>query len=171
MATYTFHPPAEAWRDPRALERAELVRDGFVWGAFLFTFLWFFAHRLWLAGFLVLAVVLGLMVGLPAAGVGSGTATLASLLVSGLIGLEANSLRRWTLARRGRPAADVVSGLTFEEAETKALARYIAGRRETEAARGSGDTAPPRRTQAAWRAPGLTESPAVGLFPEAETRR
>jgi hypothetical protein len=118
----------------------------------------------------VLAVVLTVMVGLPAAGVGSGTATLVSLLVSGLIGLEASTLRRWTLARRGRPAADVVSGLTFEEAETKALARYIAGRRSAEEARGDRQPSP-AKPHAAWRAPALTESPAVGLFPEAETRR
>ena len=34
-----------------------LVRDGFSWGAFFFTFLWFFAHRLWLAGLVVLAAM------------------------------------------------------------------------------------------------------------------
>jgi membrane protein implicated in regulation of membrane protease activity len=165
MATYTFHPPAEAWRDPRALERAELVRDGFVWGAFLFTFLWFFAHRLWLAGFLVLAGVLALMIGLPLLGLSPGAASLAGLLVSGLIGLEASSLRRWTLARRGRPAADVVSGASFEEAEAKALARYLAGRREE--ARGERRTEP----RPPGRSPALSESPAIGLFPESEARR
>ena len=49
--TYTLHVPASAEPgDAEALDKAELVRDGFAWGAFLFTFLWFFGHRLWLTG-------------------------------------------------------------------------------------------------------------------------
>ena len=63
MKTYTLHPPREAFPyDADALERAELVKDGFSWGAFLFTFLWFFWHRLWLAGLGVLVAVLALNV-------------------------------------------------------------------------------------------------------------
>src|SRR5688500_18036653 len=109
-ATYTLHVPANAEPgDPEALDKAELVRDGFVWGAFLFTFLWFFWNRLWLAGLGVLAALLALAFVLQGLRVTTGATFLAELLLSFLIGLEANSLKRWTW-RRKKPAVDVVTG-------------------------------------------------------------
>ena len=101
------------------------MKDAFSWGAFFFTFLWFFVHRLWLAGFAVLIVVFafgGLMALLevyPLAG------SIAQLLLQSLIGLEANSLRRWTLARHGRPAVDAVAAADQDESEAKAFARWL----------------------------------------------
>ena len=106
MTTFTLHLARDARPgDPTALDESELVKDAFSWGAFFFTFLWFFYHRLWLAGIGVLVLVVafgGLMAVLdvhPLAG------TIAQLLLQVLIGHEANSLRRWTLTRRGRPNA------------------------------------------------------------------
>src|SRR5918998_1301878 len=123
--TYTLHVPAEAEPgDPEALDEAELVRDGFAWGAFLFTFLWFFRHRLWLAGFAVLIAVVGFAIALQAARVGGFSALLAEVLLAFLIGLEANSLRRWTW-RRKKPAVDVVIATDREEAEAKAFSRWL----------------------------------------------
>ena len=59
MSTFTLHLPRDARPgDPFALDEAEVVKDAFSWGAFFFTFLWFFVHRLWLAGF---GVLLGLI--------------------------------------------------------------------------------------------------------------
>ena len=111
MTTFTLHLARDARPgDPTALDESELVKDAFSWGAFFFTFLWFFYHRLWLAGIGVLVLVVafgGLMAVLdvhPLAG------TIAQLLLQVLIGLEANSLRRWTLTRRGRPMVDAVDG-------------------------------------------------------------
>ena len=110
MPTYTLHLPDEVDPGaPDALDRAKLVPDRFIWAAFAFTALWFFWHRLWLAGLLVLAAEAaawgaGLALGLnPLAG------TLVTLLLSILIGLEASSLRRWTYERRGRPIRDAAS--------------------------------------------------------------
>src|ERR671913_35205 len=61
MKTYTLHLPARAAAgDAEAIERAVLVRDGFSWGAFFFSFLWFFVRRLWLAGLIVLAAIAAL---------------------------------------------------------------------------------------------------------------
>jgi hypothetical protein len=40
MNTFTLHLPADAAPgDAEALDDAELVKDGFSWGAFVFTFL------------------------------------------------------------------------------------------------------------------------------------
>ena len=102
MATFTLHLPRHARPgDPAALERAEVVKDGFSWGAFAFTALWFFFHRLWIAGLLVLVAVVGLNLLLSFLDIHALAAFFAQVLLSCLIGLEANSLRRWTLARNG----------------------------------------------------------------------
>jgi Protein of unknown function (DUF2628) len=160
--TYTLHVPAGAEPgDAEALEDAELVRDGFSWGAFLFTFLWFFWNRLWLAGIGVLIAIIGLPVALQALHVDPGAAVLAEVLLSLLIGLEANSLRRWTLRRR-KPAVDVVTASDLEEAEAKAFSRWLEN---------AGDKPRPRVSASfpasAYRRP----EPVIGLFPETERPR
>ncbi len=164
MNTYTLHLPTEARPGDRdALDRAEVVKDGFSWGAFFFSVLWFFYNRLWLAGLGVLAVMVAFGAGLAALGVRTGPAFVAELLLSILIGLEANSLKRWTYARRGRPVVDVVTAGDREEAEVKAFGRWL----------GRGDAfrpAAPARPGApgtAYRGP----EPVIGLFPDPETRR
>ena len=162
VGTYTLHVPASAEPgDPEALEDAELVKDGFAWGAFLFTFLWFFWNRLWLAGLAVLVAVVGLPFALQALRVGTGAAFLAELLLSILIGLEANSLRRWTLRRR-KPAVDVVTASDLEEAEAKAFSRWL-----------ENTSGPPlQRVSASFPAPLYrSPEPVIGLFPDTERPR
>jgi hypothetical protein len=157
-----MHLPADAEPgDASALEDAELVKDGFVWGAFFFTFLWFFWNRLWIAGLIVLAAIVGLASLLQALRVHTAPAFVAEILLAILIGLEANSLRRWTLRRR-KPAVDVVTASDRKEAEVKAFARWLA----------SADRRPafsPARPAAA--APYRRAEPVIGLFPDAERPR
>src|SRR5690242_14388211 len=108
MTTFTLHLPRDARPgDPAALEEAELVKDTFSWGAFFFTFLWFFFHRLWLAGLSVLVLVFAFGGLMEVLNVHEAAGAAAGLLLQVLIGFEANSLRRWTLARRGLVLADV----------------------------------------------------------------
>ena len=160
-ASYTLHLPAGAEPgDAEALEQAALVRDGFAWGAFLFTFLWFFANRLWLAGVGVLIAVIGLPIALRALGVGDSSAFIAEVLLSLLIGLEANNLKRWTW-RRKKPAVDVVTAADRHEAETKAFARWLESPGERRPLRAPG-------TGAAFYGRG---EPVIGLFPEVERPR
>ena len=126
MKTYTLHLPAAATRgDPLALERAALVPDGFSWGAFAFSVLWFVRHRLWLAGLLVALLLAALVFGGRAIGLSPGAGFLVLVLASILIGLEASSLRRWTYARNGRPARDAVIADSIDAAEAKAFARWL----------------------------------------------
>jgi hypothetical protein len=164
MKTYTLHLPADAHPgDAEALEGAVLVKDGFVWPAFLFTALWFFFKRLWLAGLLVLLAVMGLSAATFALGVAPGAAFMAELLLALLIGLEASSLQRRTLARRGKPAAVIVTAGSRDEAETKACAAWLEGQgaARSPAEGPGGGVLPPFRA---------AES-IIGLFPEAERRR
>ena len=166
MITYTLHLPPDAQvGDPEALERAELVKDGFAWGAFFFTFLWFFYHRLWLAGLGVLLGLVALAVLFEVLDVPPFQATLAQILVQSLIALEASSLRRWTLRRHGRPAVDVVTASDRDEAAMKAFARWI------------GAPVPSRMPTRSVGAPAVAAAPyggsvpVIGLFPDAEGRR
>jgi Protein of unknown function (DUF2628) len=162
MTTYTLHLPRDARPgDPTALDESELVKDAFSWGAFFFTFLWFFVHRLWLAGFAVLVGLIAFGGILRLLGVAPFAAGVAHLLVLLLIGLEANTLRRWTYARHGRPAVDVVTAAGSDEAEAKAFGRWL---QQPETPR------PPSRISGpAGGRPGDRRPDAViGLFPDAE---
>jgi hypothetical protein len=162
MTTFTLHLPGDARPgDPGALEEAELVKDAFSWGAFFFTFLWFFVHRLWLAGLSILVLVVAFGVILELLDVHSAARTVAMLLLQTLIGLEANSLRRWTLARRGLSTMDVVTAADRDEAESKAFARWL-------------DAKPvplPRPAPAPALSTPRRSEPVIGLFPDAERPR
>lgn len=162
MRTYTLHVPEGAPRgDARALEQAHIVRDGFSWGAFAFTVLWFVRHRLWLAALLVLVGLAALGFAGRALGLSPFAALVAVGLASLLIGMEASSLRRWTYGRRGKPARDAVIAGSQEEAELKAAARWL----DAEAA--PGVTAP----VASRPAPRRGDDAVIGLFPASEGGR
>ncbi|KAB7784500.1 DUF2628 domain-containing protein [Methylorubrum populi] len=162
MRTYTLHVPEGAPRgDTRALEQAHIVRDGFSWGAFAFTVLWFVRHRLWLAALLVLVGLAALGFAGRALGLSPFAALVAVGLASLLIGMEASSLRRWTYGRRGKPARDAVIAGSQEEAELKAAARWL----DAEAA--PGVAAP----VASRPAPRRGDDAVIGLFPASEGGR
>jgi hypothetical protein len=164
MATYSLHLPRDARPgDLSALEDAELVKDAFSWSAFFFTFLWFFVHRLWLAGLGILVLVFAFGGVLELLNVHPAAGTMAMLLLQVLIGLEANSLRRWTLTRRGFVLADVVAAADKDEAEAKAYARWLAPRPASVPSRNPAPMpvlSTPRRSD-----------PVIGLFPDAERPR
>ncbi|WP_375461900.1 DUF2628 domain-containing protein [uncultured Enterovirga sp.] len=165
-ATYTLHvAPYAAPGDPHALERADLVRDGFSWGAFLVPVLWFLRHRHWLLALGAVAVSIGLAVALRAAGAGSGTIVTAELLLHALLGLEGATLRRWAFARRGRPVVDVVYAANEAEAEAKSFGRWLSDRSPAEPARrfSAGGPSLPSYRQG--------PEPVIGLFPDLEGRR
>ncbi|MCJ2124859.1 DUF2628 domain-containing protein [Methylobacterium sp. J-077] len=159
MRSYTLHLPKDARPgESIGLDRAVLVPDGFTWSAFAFSVLWFLYHRLWIAALIVLAGLLALagvghLLGLP-----PGIAAIVTLLASWLIGLEASSLRRWTLARRGWPTRDAVIAATPEEAEARAIGRWLDA--TAAAPRAPFPAGPARRAE-----------PVIGLFPAQEIAR
>jgi hypothetical protein len=162
-ATYTLHvaPYADSG-DPNALQHAELVRDGFSWGAFLVPTLWYLWHRHWLAALAAFVITLAFPWGLRLAGVGIGATLLAQALLHLLHGFEGSSIRRWLYARAGRPAVDVVQAGSADEAELKSVARWL-------------PAAAPLRAQSFSEEPALAPlrsryEPVIGLFPDAEGR-
>jgi hypothetical protein len=177
MNTYTLHMPQDARPgDADALTKADVVKDGFAWIAFLlgpFGFLWFLFQRLWIAGVAVLVIMVAFQIGLRVLGVDPVAAFFAELLLAILIGLEANSLKRWTYARRGRPAVDAVLASDQDQAAVKAFGRWLASRPASAqpAVLPAATLGPVPATGSAFSyRPGIGE-PVIGLFPDSERGR
>jgi hypothetical protein len=158
MAVYSIFEPPE--RVGGAAERAEefvFVRDGFSWSAFLFGPLWMLWHRLWLVliGYLVLVAALAAAVRLTG-GLG-GAQSLAAFFLAVLVGLEAASLRRWTLSWHGWRDRGIVVADDLEAAERRFFAAWVpsVGQHTLQ------DTLPPAR---GLRMP--VGNDVIGLFPQ-----
>jgi Protein of unknown function (DUF2628) len=120
MSVYTVHEPPlrahEASSDP---ERFVFVRDGFHFWAFLLAPLWMLWHRLWLVFVIYIIVIAAIQSAMHYAGVGPAGTAFAMLLVAFLVGVEASTLRRFTLARRGWWQVGIVGGSNAEAAERR----------------------------------------------------
>ena len=166
MSVYTVHePPLRRGAAAPDAERFAFVRDGFSLWAFLFAPLWMLRHRMWLVllGYVVISV--GLQIAVRVLAGSTLLAALVGLFIALLVGLEAGTLRRFALGRRGWKNVGVVSGDDVEEAERRffdAWVRQRAAQAATPAAAASSaaraSVAPiPRMPQA---------SDVIGLFPE-----
>jgi Protein of unknown function (DUF2628) len=171
MSVYTVYKPplraADAASDPR---RFVFVRDGFYFWAFLLAPLWMLWHRLWLVlvGYLVLsAAVDAAFAVLGASGL---TVILVATLISLLVGLEAGTLRRIALSRRGWNNVGVVSGDDLEDAERRFFGAWLHQARPRD---GAAAAAAPAATGAS--APPVVGAPqapdVIGLFPESGAGR
>ena len=161
MPVYTVHEPSRRDSDDDTLahtSRFAFVRDGFHFWAFLLTPLWLLRHRLWLEFIAWLLLVGGITFALQRLGVAESAGFAVGLLLSLLVGMEAPSLRRWKLSRRGFASVGVVVGDDLEDAERRFFDGWTA--REEPAAR----AAPPSPFV------GSSSSEIVGLFPQPETR-
>ncbi len=128
MKTYTVHEPPEPHGD--RLERAEalvFVPEGFSWGAALLTPFWLLAHGLWLGlvGYIGLVTISQLLV--SAAGLPSQIGGWLMMGVHLLIGYEADSLRRWSLERRGFHTIATVNGQSVEDCERRFFDAWLDG--------------------------------------------
>jgi hypothetical protein len=153
MPVFTVHVPRDAVDTVSRAERTAFVRDSFSLAAFLFGPLYLMRHRAWLAAAAWIIVVaagalLCHLLHLP------GAASFGLLLLAMLFtGLEASSIRRFSLYRRGLEVEAVVGGRTLEDGE-RAFFAGEAGRAPMPVATGS-----PR---------GLRMAPTgvIGLFPD-----
>jgi Protein of unknown function (DUF2628) len=169
MAIYSVLEPPPKRREPHGPDRFAFVRDGFHFWAFLLAPLWMLRHRLLLVFVGFVLVVVALHFGLRELGVGTGGRMLAYWLLALLVGLEAGTLRRWTLTRRGWREVAIVSGDGREAAERRFFDSW------TEAGADAGARPPesflaPARAGFAAR-PSNRPSDIVGLFPEPGARR
>jgi hypothetical protein len=161
MAVYTVHEPL-----PKAGARSELeperfvfVRDGFSFWALLLGPLWMLRHRMWLVllGYIALTVALSMVFRLNAS---DKIGFLVWGLIALLIGLEAGTLRRFTLRRRGYRNIGIVVGDDLELAERRFFDAWV--RQDAASAPGPGG-APALASSLRMSQP---NSDVLGLFPE-----
>jgi Protein of unknown function (DUF2628) len=161
MSTFTVHAPPLRNAESADPERFVFVRDGFYFWAFLLAPLWLFLHRLWLAlaGYVALYMLIGVISYF--AGVPHAAGYVISLLIGLLVGFEAATLWRWTLARRGWKLLGFATGDDVESAEQRFYSAWAARKPE----------APPAPPPAKFAAPIWRGQPSpsdvIGLFPEA----
>ena len=167
MAVYTVHEPPrkDRDRDDDALAHATrfvFVRDGFHFWAFLLAPLWMLRHRMWLECIAYLLLTGGLTFGLARLDIAGSAGLWVGLLLSVLVGMEAASLRRWKLSRRGFHDAGLVVGDDRESAERRFFDGWVARDRDEDRPE------PPRPPASPFGLP--PSSDIVGLFPQPGAR-
>ena len=103
-----------------------LVKEGFSWPAFLFTFFWALVKGWWLTAILILAAQIGLSAASYFIGFSAVGDTVLSFAVLFLIGAFANDLQRMELSLRNFHEAGVVAGTNLGAAELRAFERLPA---------------------------------------------
>lgn len=118
MKIYTVHVRRQGLDPERDLV---LVREGFSFWAFLFSFLWLLWNRLWLAAVVLIAVqviIAGAVYWLSA---NEPAILVVDLFTSIIIGLIGHDLKRWKLAQTGFVEEGVVSGRNIDDATRRYL--------------------------------------------------
>jgi Protein of unknown function (DUF2628) len=163
MSVYTVHEPplrtADSRPDP---ERFVFVRDGFYFWAFLFGPLWMLWRGLWLVLAAYVVILLAIQGTIVIVGASSLAPMAIAVLMSLLVGLEAGTLRRFTLRRRGWRNVGIVSGEDSQDAERRFFETWLKG------APSDGEVVPPARPPT--QPPPLPRAPqppdVIGLFPQ-----
>jgi Protein of unknown function (DUF2628) len=170
MAVYTVHePPSLAADDAAEFDRFKFVRDGFSFWAFLFGPFWMAWHGLWLVLICYLVIMGGFDAAMMGLGVSPAEVFVAGVLIALLVGLEAATLRRFTLARRGWRYVGLASGESQEAAERRFFTAWARDR----AAKPPAPSMPPPlpRPAAAPVSRMPQASGVIGLFPEPGAQR
>jgi hypothetical protein len=169
MPVFTVHEPPKqnGDDDDDALAHATrftFVRDGFHFWAFLLAPLWMLRHRMWLEFIAFLLLIAGITFALQGLKVTGSAGFWVALLLAVLVGMEAPSLRRWKLSRRGFDNVGLVVGKDREEAERRFFDSWAAGDNER--------IRPDAEPQAALPSPFTPASSTdiVGLFPQPGAR-
>ena len=139
------------------VDRYVFLPEKFNLWAFLLAPLWLLVHRLWLEFLVYLAAVAAILTGLWAIGAES-AAMPVLILVHWLIGLEACSIRRLMLKRRGWQDAGVVVADDLDLAERRFFDDVFARRARA--------TATGTQVSALPQLPLPSRSGVTGLFPE-----
>jgi Protein of unknown function (DUF2628) len=166
MPIYTVHEPPR--RDDELLAhtaRFRFVRDGFHFWAFLLAPFWMLRHRLWLELIAYLLLIGGLTFALRRLGIEESAGGLVWFLVSLLVGIEASSLLRWKLARRGFENLGVVVAEDQEIAERRFFDGWVSDTGRLAAAK---PIPPAPAASSPFERPASSEI--VGLFPQPKAR-
>jgi Protein of unknown function (DUF2628) len=172
MAVYTVHEPPSRGSAPEP-ERFVFVRDGFSPAALLFGPLWMLRHRMWLVllGYVAVVGALSVLLHLHGSALVDGTAW---ALLALLLGFEAGTLRRFTLARRGFRNIGIVVGDDLESAERRFFDSWVG--KDSQGRKSANEPSEPRGAPAARTGVPLPASspmphPILGLFPDPRESR
>jgi hypothetical protein len=170
MSVYTVHQGPTRADAASAAERFIFVRDSFSWWAFLLAPLWMLRHRMWLVLLAYLAVSGVIEAALAMFGASRTAIAIVGFLIALLVGLEASTLRRLTLRRRGWRHVAVISGDDLEHAERRFFDAWLRGApSRNNAAKASAAAA---ASGASVGLPRVAQTPnVIGLFPEPGARR
>jgi len=171
MPTYTVHaPPSRQGEIESAPERFRYVRDGFSLWAFLIPPLWLLAYRLWLALLIYAAGYSLIEVGLSFLRASWSVQLLVTILIGLLMGLEASSIERWTLGRRGWKTLGFVVAADEETAEQRFLSEWakrpVARAGDQPAALLPAPPAEPQHYEMPGRREPFRANEVIGLFPQ-----
>ncbi len=165
MAVYTVHePPLKRYQTAADPERFRFVRDGFSFWAFLLAPLWMVRHRMWLVLVGYAAIVALLETALYLVGASSTAKVLAGFLLSLLVGIEAGTLRRFTLHRRRWSNIGLVVGDDLETAERRFFDAWVKSEMPVRSPPAQPAIAAPPR-------PASGSSEIIGLFPQPGSQR
>ena len=95
------------------------MRDGFHFWAMVLAPFWMLVHRLWIELIAYLLIVGGSAFVLRRLGIEEEAGFWGALFLAVLVGMEASSLLRWKLARRGFAQVGIVVGDNLEDAERR----------------------------------------------------
>jgi Protein of unknown function (DUF2628) len=124
--TYTVHegPSPASDRADRA-EAMVFVREGFSLSAYLFGPIWLLLNGLWLALVAYVGIACIITIIVATTGMDQRWSFYAFAALNFLVGFEADSLRRWTLERRGWRQIGAVSGATQEDCERRFFEHWL----------------------------------------------
>lgn len=169
MAVYTVHEPPPKRYESSDPDRFAFVRDGFSIWATLLGPLWMLRHRMWLAVFCYVAIVVALEIGLRSLGVSDAVSITVGVLLALLVGFEAGTLRRFTLARRKWTNIGIIVGDDLETAERRFFDVWTAQDTARDSAvNDSGGSSVPRARPYHQPAAGPD---VIGLFPQPGVQR
>ena len=164
MSIYTVHePPPRANEDVPDPVRFVFVRDGFYFWAFLLSPLSMLRYRLWLVLIGYLIVAAGLQAGVHLLGASASVKFGVGFLLALLVGFEAATLRRFTLARRGWRNVGIVVGDDVESAERRFFDAWF---EDASFKDGRGRSEPRTSLPSALPIMRKPSSEVIGLFPE-----
>lgn len=162
MPTFTVHePPSRKGESIIAPERFVFIRDGFHFWAFVLGPVWLFVRRLWLALLIYAVFLTALELGLKIAGASSSVQSFTALVLAIAVGLEAATIWRWTLSRRGWKMLGFVVAEDVEIAERRFYAEWL----KQDGPRADDKPPEPNYGASAWHGKS-SSSEVIGLFPE-----
>ena len=162
MAVYTVHePPLKRYESSPDPERFTFVRDGFSFWAFLLAPLWMLRHRMWIVLVGYVLTIAAVEVALYLVGASATARVVAGTLLSLLVGIEAGTLRRFTLGRRRWNNVGLVVGNDREAAERRFFDSWVKSEVTVQS--------PSAVTPALRLAPATPD--VIGLFPEPGVHR